>query len=119
MGVMKCFTQILLGHEIFFKTFYGPQNIFLCSIFVILFSMLRGLGHKISKLRFEKTRHVKACVRYLLSNFYFLPNDSPSKIMKNVFYFIYFRFHLFVSLSPIALEFDPRKISKFMTSSTV
>ena len=30
----------------------------------------------------------KACVRYFLSNFYFTPNDSPSKTMKNVFYFI-------------------------------
>ena len=47
--------------------------------------------------------------------------------MKNVFYFIekalfvleifkflYFRFHLFFSLSAIALEVDPRKILKFM-----
>ena len=31
---------------------------------------------------------LKACVRYFLSNFYFSPNDSPSKTMKNVFYFI-------------------------------
>ena len=30
----------------------------------------------------------KACVRYFLSNFYFSPNDSPSKTMKNVLYFI-------------------------------
>ena len=29
---------------------------------------------------------VKACVCYFLSNFYFFPNDSPSKTMKNVFY---------------------------------
>ena len=29
----------------------------------------------------------KAFVRYLLSNFYFSPNDSPSKTMKNVFLF--------------------------------
>ena len=32
--------------------------------------------------------YIKACVRYFLSNFFFLPNDSPSKTMKNVFYFI-------------------------------
>ena len=32
--------------------------------------------------------NVKACVHYFLSNFYFSPNDSPSKTMKNVFYFI-------------------------------
>ena len=32
---------------------------------------------------------VKTCVRYqILSNFYFSPNDSRSKTMKNVFYFI-------------------------------
>ena len=30
----------------------------------------------------------KALVRYFLSNFYFSPNDSPSKTIKNVFYFI-------------------------------
>ena len=31
----------------------------------------------------------KAYVRYFLPNFnFFLPNDSPSKTMKNVFYFI-------------------------------
>ena len=30
----------------------------------------------------------KACVRYFLSNFYFSPNKSPSKTMKNVFHFI-------------------------------
>ena len=28
----------------------------------------------------------KACVHYILSNFGFLPNDSPSKTMKNVFF---------------------------------
>ena len=31
---------------------------------------------------------IKACVRYFLSNFYFSPNDSPSKTMKNIFHFI-------------------------------
>ena len=50
MGVIKYFRHILLGHEIFFKLFHGPQNIFLCSIFVILFLKLRELEHKISKL---------------------------------------------------------------------
>ena len=30
----------------------------------------------------------KACVPYFLSIFYFPPNDSPSKTMKNVFHFI-------------------------------
>ena len=65
----------------------------------------------------------KACVCYFLPNFYFSPNDIPSKTMKNVFYFIkkalfvlkifkflYFRLPLFFSLSAISLEVDPRKI---------
>ena len=50
MGVMKYFMHILMGHEKFFKLFDGPQNIFLCYIFVILFFKLRGLELKISKL---------------------------------------------------------------------
>ena len=33
-------------------------------------------------------RQFKACVRYFLSNFYYSPNDSLSKTMKNIFYFI-------------------------------
>ena len=44
-----------------------------------------------SRLSFdlEKKRHnLKACVRYLLSNFYFSPNDNPSETMNNVFYLI-------------------------------
>ena len=32
---------------------------------------------------------LKACVRYFLWNNYFLPNDSPLKTVKNVFYFIW------------------------------
>ena len=31
---------------------------------------------------------IKACVHYFLSNLYLSLNDSPSKTMKNVFYFI-------------------------------
>ena len=43
-----------MGHEIFFKIFDGPQNIFLCFNFVILFFKLRGLEHKISKLAIKE-----------------------------------------------------------------
>ena len=50
VGVMKYFRYILMGHEIIFKIFDEPQNIFLCSIFVTLFFKLRGLEYKISKL---------------------------------------------------------------------
>ena len=44
-AVMKYFRHILMSHEIFFKIFEGPQNIFLCSISVILFFIeVKGVG---------------------------------------------------------------------------
>ena len=56
-----------------------------------------------------------------VTNFYFSPNDSPSKTMKDVFYFIqkalfvlkifkflYFHLSLIFFLSAIALELDSR-----------
>ena len=52
--LMKYFRHILMGHEIFFKIFDGPQNIFLCSVFVSLFFKLKGLQHKISKLAIKE-----------------------------------------------------------------
>ena len=54
MGAMKYFRHILMGHEILFKIFEGLQNIFLCSIFKILFFKLKGLKHKISKLALKE-----------------------------------------------------------------
>ena len=39
-----------MGHGIFFKVFDGSQNIFLCSIFIILLFKLNDLKHRISKL---------------------------------------------------------------------
>ena len=45
-GIMKYFRHISMGHEIFFKIFDGQQNIFLCSIFVILIFKLTGLELK-------------------------------------------------------------------------
>ena len=80
-----------------------------------------GLQKAVYCKLFTKSEHLhdyyifKACVCYFLSNFYFSPNDIPSKTMKNVFYFIkkalfvlkifkvlYFRFPLFFSLSASA-----------------
>ena len=71
----------------------------------------------------------KACVCYFLSKFYLSPNDSPSKNMKNVFYFIkkalfilkifkflYFHLPLFFSLSATASVVGPRKILKVYDS---
>ena len=34
------------------------------------------------------TGHFTACARCFLSNFYFSPNDSPSKTLKDAFYFM-------------------------------
>ena len=63
----------------------------------------------------------KACVRYFLRNFYLSPNGSPSKTMKDVFYFIlkalfvldifkflYFHLAFIFSLSASAWELDLR-----------
>ena len=36
----------------------------------------------------QNKTNFKACVHYFLRNFYFSPNDSPSKTMKDAFYFI-------------------------------
>ena len=78
------------------------------------------------------TKHFKACVHYFHQIFIFSSNDSPSKAMKNAFYFIkkvflvleifnflYFCPSLFFYQPAIALEDDRRKILKFMTSSIV
>ena len=54
MGAMKYFRQILMGHEIFFKIFDGPRNIFLCFIFIILFFKLKGLKHETFKLAIKE-----------------------------------------------------------------
>ena len=63
--------------------------IFLWKIIDIYYSMLKhkhleNFFHHINNLH----QNIKACVCYFLSNFYFSPNDTPSKTMKNVFYFI-------------------------------
>ena len=59
------------------------------------FNMYGKQNDKIIESRQKMTTKVfpysfglKACDRYFLSNLYFSLNDSPSKTMKNVFYFI-------------------------------
>ena len=54
MVAMKYLRHILMGHEMFFKIFDGPRNIFLCSIFIILFFKLKGFKHKIFKLAIKE-----------------------------------------------------------------
>ena len=53
-GVMKYVRHVWIGHEIYFKIFDRPQNILLCSIFVISFFQLRGLERKIPKLSIKE-----------------------------------------------------------------
>ena len=47
-------------------------------------------GHPLSETlgKYKKLFCIEACVCYFLSIAYFLPNDSPSKTMRNAFYFI-------------------------------
>ena len=68
MGVMKYFRHILMDHEIFFKIFDGPQNIFLCSIFYVFLCSnfifyFNGVGVQNIQTSHQedlrKTRHVK------------------------------------------------------------
>ena len=61
VGAMKYLWHILIGHEIFFKTFDGLRNIFLCSIFILLLFYLKGLKHKISKLAIKEIKKDMAC----------------------------------------------------------
>ena len=90
------------------------------------------IGPPISHINHLRQKLVEAFVCYFLSNFYFSSNDSPSKTTTNAFFFhlksslrsqdiqiLAFRSSRLFSLSAIALEVDPRKILKFMTSSTV
>ena len=58
-------------------------------IFSVLYShYVTDLTEKLELCLMVVSILLKACVSYFLSNFYFLPNNSPSKTMKNVFYFI-------------------------------
>ena len=43
-----------MGHEMFWKSFDGPQNIFLCFPLVILIFKLRESGHKMFKLAIKE-----------------------------------------------------------------
>ena len=54
MVVMKYFRHILMGHETLLKIFDGQQNIFLCSILVVLFFKLRVFERKRSKLAIKE-----------------------------------------------------------------
>ena len=67
------------------NNFYGMFWNKLEEIFVDCVSEVKEREHLST---FQRQAVIKACVCYFLSNFYFSPNDSPSKTMKNVLYFI-------------------------------
>ena len=52
------------------------------------FVSIPGLELTAATLSVKVAKLLKACVCYFISIFYFSPNDSPSKTMKNNFYFI-------------------------------
>ena len=73
------FTDDHKSSSLTFKTFTSLQ--------AIAPLMSQEKSHK--RVHFSRNDCIfKACVRYFLSNFDFSLNDSPSKSMKNVFYFI-------------------------------
>ena len=71
-----------MGHEILFKIFDGPRNIFVCSIFIILFIKLKELKHKISKLAIKEIeeRHDMLIKSHPLSRY----KANSGKNKKNV-----------------------------------
>ena len=82
-----------------------------------LFTFSRYQTKCVIEFLFETVEDIiifKACVCYFYQIFTFSPNDSPSKTMKNTFHthnnqiFLFLSYPLFISLSVIASEIDPR-----------
>ena len=80
---------------------YGFTNYFEILNFVFSNTIpkeFQPVKYQLLGLVFPEIIKLKACVFYFLSKFYFSLNHSPSKTMKNVFYFIwkaYFILELF------------------------
>ena len=55
---------------------------------IIGLSPISSTGNNLFQLMVMYPIILQVGVHYFSSNFYFQPNDSPSKTMKNVFYFI-------------------------------
>ena len=51
-------------------------------------AMQMFLRADLKKVYISTSDKLKACVRCFLSTFYFSPNDSPSKTMKNVLFHV-------------------------------
>ena len=62
--------------------------------------------------------YVKACVRYFLTNFYFSPNGSPWKTMRDVFYFIQNALSVSRDIQVFVFPFSPYFLSVTHCSRT-
>ena len=65
------------------------------------------IGIGTAHLPMKKSKALQACVRYFLSNFYFSPNDSPLKTMKNVFFISSKKLYLFLRYSNFCIFVFP------------
>ena len=77
---------IFLGHLL--NTWLGVEKLSQATVTIGSLKSQGMISFIIATGSLNRQDTIKACVRYFLSNFYFSPNDSPSKTMKNVFYFI-------------------------------
>ena len=95
MKIAKHFIVALIETICFnFRLDIGPTNLNNMDEFVPVTKHMNGTESKIQIHHVRKNPKkdsqlfVKPCVRYFLSVFDFSSNDSPSKTLKNVFYFI-------------------------------
>ena len=92
LGLCQCKTKYLVTIKYPVHKLLGINTRFL-----VLSKYLSCLKYMFLKKRFPVfvlnfksilLNNLKACVSYFLSNSYFSPNNSPSKTMQNIFYFI-------------------------------
>ena len=76
LSIFLFFHQMIAHQKLWKVLFISSKRLFLFLRYTIFFNF------------FPFLINFRACVRYFLSNFYFSPNDSPSKTTKNAFYFI-------------------------------
>ena len=71
--------------------------VYVCMVYICVYGYIKvwvsgkmqsRFQQEMSSLPCTELPVLKACVCYFLANFHFLPNDNPSKTMKDVFYFI-------------------------------
>ena len=70
------------------KYFSWKQHNQIHNIIYSLQFWITNLKKKSVSFNMTLTAKLNACVCYFLTNFYLSPNNSPSKTMKDVFYFI-------------------------------